>query len=65
MLTNQKYVHIYNFQQAEFYFSKGITPIKVGKGNKGDFYILFLKTNQLDSVFTEWCNRWKPIKINT
>lgn len=61
MLTNQKYVYIYNLLQAEFYFSKNITPLKVGTGTKGDTYVQFKKTDELKSAFDEWCNRWRPI----
>jgi len=56
-----KYIFIYNPVQAEFYFSKGITPMKVGKGSKGDVFVQFLKTDELRSAFTEWCNRYRPI----
>lgn len=64
MSTNEytnKYIFIYNLMQAEFYFGKGITPMKVGKGTKGDIFVQFLKTDELKSAFTEWCNRYRPI----
>jgi hypothetical protein len=59
--TYSKYIFVYNLIQAEFYFSKGITPLKVGKGTKGDVFVQFLRTDALKSAFDEWCNRWRPM----
>ena len=56
-----KYVFVYDLVQGEFYFSKGITPLKVGVGTKGDTFIQFQKSKELQSAFDEWCNRWRPI----
>jgi hypothetical protein len=58
---SDKYIFIYNLTQAEFYFSKGIAPLRVGMGTKGDIFVQFLKTDELKNAFNEWCNRWRPI----
>jgi len=60
-MTNHEYIFLYNLTQAEFYFSKGLTPLKVGTGTKGDTFVQFLNTDKLQSVFDEWCNRWRPM----
>jgi len=61
MITQNKqekeFVYIYNPLQSEFYFSKGIIPIKIGKGSKGDTYTMFKNTDEIKLVFTEWCTR--------
>ena len=60
MITKEKeFVYIYNQFQSEFYFSKGILPVKVGMGRKGDTYTLFKNTDEVKSAFTEWCTRKK------
>jgi len=58
---NKKYIFLYNLTQAEFYFSKGITPLKVGKGTKGDTFVQFINSNEVQDAFDEWCNRWRPM----
>jgi len=55
--TENKYAFIYNKFQYEFYFSKGIVPLKIGTGSKGDLYVQFLNTNELQLAFREWCKR--------
>ncbi len=60
-MSENKYIFVYNLIQAEFYFSKGITPLKVGKGTKGDVFVQFLRTEALKLAFDEWCNRWRPM----
>ena len=62
--TNKKYIYLYNLDQAEFYFSKGITPLKVGKGTRGDTFVQFLNSDEVQSAFDEWCNRWRPMIYN-
>ena len=57
MRNEKEFVYIYNQYQSEFYFSKGIVPVKVGTGSKGDFYVMFKNTKELQKAFTEWCNR--------
>lgn len=60
MITKEReFVYIYNPQQSQFYFSKGIMPIKVGTGSKGDPYTMFKNTEEIQLIFTEWCNRKK------
>jgi len=63
-MTVQGYIYVYNMTQAEFYFSKGITPLRVGTGAKGDTFVQFLKTDELKLAFDEWCKRWKPMSYN-
>ena len=56
MITKEReYVYIYNPQQSQFYFSKGILPIKVGTGSKGDPYTMFKNTDEVKQAFTAWC----------
>jgi len=58
-IKEREFVYIYNPQQSQFYFSKGILPIKVGTGSKGDPYTMFKNTKEIQLVFTEWCSRKK------
>jgi len=57
-MNNNEFIYIYNFLQAEFYFSKGIVPVKIGTGSKGDTFIQFKKTDEIKSAFIEWCTRF-------
>jgi len=60
MITKEReFVYIYNPQQSQFYFSKGILPIKVGTGSKGDPYTMFKNNEDTKQAFTEWCTRRK------
>ncbi len=63
MITQNKqkkeFVFIYNQYQSEFYFSKGIVPVKVDRGSKGDIYVKFKNTDEVEKAFTEWCNKNK------
>lgn len=61
MINNNNFVFIYNLNQAEFYFKKGIMPLSVGVGSKKDTYVKFAKTDELQSIFKEWCNSKTPI----
>ena len=62
MITKEKeFVYIYNQFQSQFYFSKGILPLKVGNGSKGDTYTMFKNTEEVKQAFTEWCNRNKKV----
>jgi hypothetical protein len=55
----KEFVYIYNQFQSEFYFSKGILPVKVGRGSKGDPYTMFKNTDEVKLAFGEWCTRKK------
>jgi len=57
--NEKEFVFIYNQYQSEFYFSKGIVPIKVDRGSKGDIYVKFKNTDEVKKAFTEWCTRDK------
>ena len=57
MTKEKEFVYIYNPHQAEFYFSKGIVPVKVGVGRKGDAYTMFKNNEEVKQAFTEWCTR--------
>jgi len=57
MLIKKEYVWIYNKLQSDFYFIKGIIPISIGVGTKGDTYIKFRNTEKLEEAFTQWCLR--------
>lgn len=57
MNMKKEFVYIYNQYQSEYYFSKGIVPVKVGRGMKGDIYVMFRNTDEVKNVFTEWCNK--------
>lgn len=49
-----EYIYVYDFKQADFYFSKGILPVKIGISTKKNVYIKFLKTDELKSAYDEW-----------
>lgn len=59
MRKEKEFVYIYNQYQSEYYFSKGIVPVKIGRGMKGDVYVMFRNTEELQQAFTEWCTRKK------
>jgi len=40
IIKEREFVYIYNPLQSQFYFSKGIIPVKVGTGSKGDAYTM-------------------------
>ena len=39
MHSGKKYV--YSAEQANFYLQNGIKPLEIGRGSKGDVYIVF------------------------
>ena len=53
----KEYFYIYNFNQANFYMQSGIKPFEVGIGKKGEPYIKFKNTIELQAAFTKWMNR--------
>lgn len=58
-MLKKEFVWIYNPTQSEFYFSKDIVPVTIGTGSKGDAYVKFRNTDELNIAFTEWCTRSK------
>lgn len=56
---SQKFFYIYNPHQANFYVLNGLEVIEIGKGNKGDIYVKFLRNEKSEEVFTRWSNRNK------
>lgn len=56
-IIKNKYAFIYNKFQYEFYFSKGLVPLKIDFGSKGDLYVQFLNTDELQLAFREWCSK--------
>lgn len=54
---NNKFIYIYNLVQAEFYFSKGIAPYRIGLSSQKNVFAQFLKTDELENAFTDWCTR--------
>lgn len=48
------YIYVYDFNQADFYFSKGLIPVKIGISSRKNVYIKFPKTDELKSAYDEW-----------
>ena len=57
MKDKPEYVWIYNKNQSDFYFSRGIVPVTTGTGSKGDNYVKFINNAAVQDAFTEWCSR--------
>jgi hypothetical protein len=53
----RKYVFIYNPMQSEFYFNRGIIPVTTGTGSKGDPYVKFINSEEVQTAFNDWCTR--------
>lgn len=51
-----KYIHIYDFTQADFYIKRGITVIGTGTGAKGQPYVLFENNPTTKEVYSIWIN---------
>lgn len=51
------YLYIYNFQQAKFFINNGLKVDEIGKGEKGDVYIRFVRDEDCESVFELWAKR--------
>lgn len=56
-----KYFYIYNYEQASFMVKEGLPVIDVGKGNKNDIYIKFLRDNDAENIFKKWRLRKEKI----
>jgi len=54
-MKKKEFVWIYNNLQSTFYFSRGISPITTGVGTKGDAFVKFRNTSEVEIAFTAWC----------
>jgi hypothetical protein len=54
--------YCYNYQQSNFILQHGIAPVEIGRGNKGDIYVVFPRNEKFEEVFTKWIERGKEIK---
>ena len=52
-----KYIYIYNFEQAKFFINNGLQVVDIAKGDKGDVYIKFVRDEECERVFSLWMNR--------
>ena len=46
--------YIYNFNQINWMLEQGCIPISIGKGLKGDIYLRFPRTNEIENVVCKW-----------
>jgi hypothetical protein len=56
------YFYIYNPEQSDFFVKNGAVVLEVGKGNKGDVYVKFPRTDKEEEIFSRWvelCNKVK------
>jgi hypothetical protein len=51
----EKYFYIYNLKQANFFIKNKIIPIELGKSNSDIVYVKFLRNEEADRIFTQWC----------
>lgn len=56
-ISEQRYFHIYNLGQANFFISNGLVPLMVGKSNGGSVYVKFVRDEEAENVFIKWCSR--------
>lgn len=57
MSTKERiYFYIYNLAQANYFISKGLVPLLVGKSSSGNVYIKFVRNEKAEMVFTKWCD---------
>lgn len=54
---NNKFFYIYNPHQANFFIMNGLEVLEIGKGNKGDVYVKFLRNAKSEEVFDRWISR--------
>lgn len=55
----EKYVFIYNLDQAYFYIRNGVNPVYIDKHERTkNVYFQFIK-DATNSLYTEWLNRNK------
>lgn len=50
---------IYNFEQINWMLKQGCYPEEVGKGMRGDLYLKFGRTPQIEEVVNTWKLRKK------
>jgi hypothetical protein len=58
----KKDFYIYNPTQAGYFIYRGLQPIEIGQGSKGDLYIRFKRDANSDAIFAEWCEICKAKK---
>jgi len=51
----EKYFYIYNVKQADFFVKNNLKPMEVGKGNTRAVYIKFLRNEESEEIFNQWC----------
>ena len=49
--------YLYNYLQSDFFLQHGLSPIQIGKGNKDDIFVRFIRDDKSELVFNEWKER--------
>jgi uncharacterized protein (DUF1919 family) len=55
-------LYCYNPTQANYFLQNGLVPLEIGKGNKGDIYVLFSRSEKFEEIFSKWSQRGKEMK---
>ena len=46
--------YIYNFNQINWMLEQGCIPIGIGKALKGDIYLRFPRTQEIEEIVRKW-----------
>ncbi|MBS4893830.1 MAG: hypothetical protein KHZ90_08645 [Veillonella parvula] len=62
-MMNKKF-YIYNFVQVDFFLQNGLIAIGAGIGKSGKPFVVFVRDQKCEEVFSRWCERSNILKCN-
>ena len=59
-MTNSNFIFLYRPDKANYFLQNGAELVEIGRGNSGNVYFKFVKSE----VSLELTNKWKSMHIN-
>ena len=64
-LDKEKSFFVFDLRQANYFMSKGLIALRVGKGKKdGKTFVQFKDSKELREVFSEWCDLCRVVSTD-